>query len=70
MPLCYTPPMPKPPKPKLVWWNVSLIGGKRATPLGSVQAPEGDAEAAMKAAIEDNPHLSPADRKRLAVRQA
>jgi len=36
--------------PKLVWWNVSLIGGKRATPFGLMQAPQGDADTAGGAA--------------------
>ena len=59
----------KPPKPKLVWWNVSLMRAK-AERIGMVQAPAGDRKAAMTAAVKAFKTLTEAQKKKLLVQQA
>ena len=61
--------MAKRTKPKLVWWNVSLMRAK-AERLGMVQAPVGDAKAAMEAAKKAFATLTEAQKKKLLVQQA
>jgi hypothetical protein len=59
-----------PPAVRLVWWQVTLIRGKRGERLGMVLAPEGDAAAAMTAADARFNYLTPTHQQRLMVRPA